>query len=132
MPPYFRLVDASADLLPCRAFEDVFAAVESGDIEAVLKTKGMAHWIKVLDEAGVPAGPINNLEEVFKDRQVLARGMKLDIPSKAAKKGTIPGVRTPIVLDGWRADSGRPSPLLGEHNEEILSSSQPAAKAGAA
>ena len=73
-----------------------------------------------LEQQQVPAGPINNLEQVFNDAQVKHRGMKVDLPSKAAKGGTIPGVRTPIVIDGWRADSGRPSPRLGEHTAEIL------------
>jgi crotonobetainyl-CoA:carnitine CoA-transferase CaiB-like acyl-CoA transferase len=73
-----------------------------------------------LEAVKVPAGPINNLEEVFADPQVIHRGMKLELPSKAAKAGTIPGVRSPIVIDGWRAASERPSPLLGEHTAEIL------------
>jgi len=73
-----------------------------------------------LEAQGVPAGPINNLEQVFNDAQVKHRGMKLDLPSKAAKKGTIPGVRTPIVIDGWHASSERASPQLGEHSAEIL------------
>jgi glutaryl-CoA transferase len=73
-----------------------------------------------LEAQSVPAGPINDLEQVFNDVQVKHRGMKLDLPSKAAKAGTIPGVRTPIVIDGWRAASERPSPLLGEHTAEIL------------
>jgi crotonobetainyl-CoA:carnitine CoA-transferase CaiB-like acyl-CoA transferase len=73
-----------------------------------------------LEAQGVPAGPINNVEQVFEDPQVIARGMKLDLPSKAAKKGSIPGVRTPIVIDGWRAASENPAPLLGQHTDEIL------------
>ncbi len=73
-----------------------------------------------LEELKVPAGPINTLEQVFNDAQVIHRGMKLDLPSTAAKGGTIPGVRTPIVLDGWHAASERPAPLLGEHTAEIL------------
>jgi crotonobetainyl-CoA:carnitine CoA-transferase CaiB-like acyl-CoA transferase len=73
-----------------------------------------------LEAQKVPAGPINNVEQVFNDPQVIARGMKLDLPSAAAKGGTIPGVRTPIVIDGWRAASERPSPRLGEHTAEIL------------
>jgi crotonobetainyl-CoA:carnitine CoA-transferase CaiB-like acyl-CoA transferase len=74
-----------------------------------------------LEAQQVPAGPINNLEQVFNDPQVAHRGMKLALKSKAAKAGTIPGVRTPIVIDGWRAASEHPSPLLGEHTAEILS-----------
>jgi glutaryl-CoA transferase len=73
-----------------------------------------------LEAQGVPAGPINDLEQVFKDPQVVHRGMKLELPSAAAKSGHIPGVRTPIVMDGWRAASERPAPRLGEHTAEIL------------
>jgi crotonobetainyl-CoA:carnitine CoA-transferase CaiB-like acyl-CoA transferase len=73
-----------------------------------------------LEQQGVPAGPINNLEQVFNDPQVIHRGMKLELPSAAAKGGTIPGVRTPIVMDGWKAASENPAPLLGEHTAEIL------------
>jgi crotonobetainyl-CoA:carnitine CoA-transferase CaiB-like acyl-CoA transferase len=73
-----------------------------------------------LEQQQVPAGPINDLEQVFNDRQVIHRGMKLQLPSAAAKSGIIPGIRTPIVIDGWKAASERPSPLLGEHSAEIL------------
>jgi len=73
-----------------------------------------------LEAQGVPAGPINDLEQVFKDPQVVHRGMQLKLPSAAAKAGSIPGVRTPIVIDGWKAASEHPSPLLGEHSSDIL------------
>jgi glutaryl-CoA transferase len=73
-----------------------------------------------LEAQQVPAGPINDLQQVFDDAQVKHRGMKIERPSKAAKAGKIPGVRSPIVIDGWRAASDRPSPLLGEHTQEIL------------
>ena len=68
----------------------------------------------------MPAGPINNLEQVFDDPQVMHRGMQLDLPSDAAKGGTIPGVRTPIMIDGAPMAAERPAPRLGEHTEEIL------------
>lgn len=79
-----------------------------------------ADLLDQLEKQGVPAGPINNLEQVFNDPQVIHRGMKLALPSSAAKAGAIPGVRTPIIIDGWKAASERPSPLLGEHTAEIL------------
>ena len=68
----------------------------------------------------MPAGPINDLEQVFSDPQVIHRGMKLELASSAAKGGKIPGVRTPIVLDGAPMASERPAPRLGEHTAEIL------------
>ena len=86
------------------------------------KTKQMKRddLLAKLEQQGVPAGPINDLEQVFNDPQVIHRGMKLELPSAAAKGGTIPGVRTPIVIDGWKAASENPAPLLGEHTAEIL------------
>jgi crotonobetainyl-CoA:carnitine CoA-transferase CaiB-like acyl-CoA transferase len=73
-----------------------------------------------LEAVGVPAGPINNLEQVFADPHVKHRGMKLDLPSADAKSGTIPGIRTPIMIDGAPMASPRPAPKLGEHTAEIL------------
>lgn len=79
-----------------------------------------SHLLEKLESLGVPAGPINDLGEVFADPQVVARGMRIDRASAAAKTGSIPGVRTPIVIDGEPAAASRPSPLLGEHTDEIL------------
>jgi crotonobetainyl-CoA:carnitine CoA-transferase CaiB-like acyl-CoA transferase len=76
--------------------------------------------LEKLEAAGVPAGPINDLEQVFSDPQVVARGMKIERPSAAAADGKIPGVRTPITLDGAPMAAEQPSPRLGEHTQEIL------------
>ncbi|HLH94211.1 MAG TPA: CaiB/BaiF CoA-transferase family protein [Xanthobacteraceae bacterium] len=73
-----------------------------------------------LEAVNVPAGPINNLADVFSDPQVVHRGMQLKLPSTAAKDGHIPGVRTPITFDGQGAAAERGSPRLGEHTQEIL------------
>jgi crotonobetainyl-CoA:carnitine CoA-transferase CaiB-like acyl-CoA transferase len=76
--------------------------------------------LQKLETVGVPAGPINDLEQVFADPQVIHRGMQIERPSAAAKTGKIPGVRTPIMIDGAPAAAERPSPRLGEHTAEIL------------
>jgi crotonobetainyl-CoA:carnitine CoA-transferase CaiB-like acyl-CoA transferase len=73
-----------------------------------------------LEAVGVPSGPINRLDQVFADPQVIARGMQINPASKAAKGGKIPGVRTPIMIDGKPMAARRPSPRLGEHTAEIL------------
>jgi len=73
-----------------------------------------------LEAVGVPAGPINTLEQVFADPQVIHRGMRVEPPSSAAKDGKIPGVRTPIVLDGQPMAAQRPAPRLGEHTKDVL------------
>jgi len=76
--------------------------------------------LEKLEAVQVPAGPINNLAQVFADPQVIHRGMRLELASPAAKGGKIPGVRTPIVVDGEPMASSRPAPRLGEHTAEIL------------
>jgi crotonobetainyl-CoA:carnitine CoA-transferase CaiB-like acyl-CoA transferase len=76
--------------------------------------------LEKLESAGIPAGPINDLEQVFADPQVIHRGMRLELKSEAAKGGTIPGLRSPIVLDETPMASDRPAPRLGEHTAEIL------------
>ncbi len=91
-----------------------------GKITAITSRMKRDDLLSQLEAVQVPAGPINNLEQVFNDPQVIHRGMQLKLPSAAAKGGTIPGVRTPVVIDGWKAASEHPSPLLGEHTAEIL------------
>jgi len=76
--------------------------------------------LEKLEAVGVPAGPINDLDQVFEDPQVRHRGMRIDPRSDAAKAGSIPGVRTPVMLDGAPMASENPAPRLGQHTEEIL------------
>ncbi len=89
-------------------------------LSALTKKFKMQDLADKLEAVGVPAGPINNLDHVFDDPHVKHRGMKLDIKSDHAKGGTIPGIRTPIIMDGKPMDSGNPSPRLGQHTAEIL------------
>jgi glutaryl-CoA transferase len=91
-----------------------------GKLSALTEKRQSADLLAKLEAVGVPAGPINNLDQVFADPHVVHRGMKLDLPSDAAKGGTIPGVRTPIILDGEPMAAPRPSPRLGEHTAEVL------------
>jgi crotonobetainyl-CoA:carnitine CoA-transferase CaiB-like acyl-CoA transferase len=91
-----------------------------GKLSALTSKMKRDDLLAALEAQGVPAGPINDVGQVFEDPQVKHRGMKLDLPRAEAKAGSIPGVRTPIVIDGWKAASEKPSPLLGEHTQEIL------------
>lgn len=89
-------------------------------LSALTAKRMRADLLAKLEVAGVPSGPINTLADVFANPQVIARGMRIDLPSAAAKDGVIPGVRTPLIFNGHVAVSNRPSPQLGEHTEEIL------------
>ena len=48
--------------------------------------------------SGVPCGPVNNLDQVFADPQVQARGMRVDVPHPTAAAGTVPLVANPIKM----------------------------------
>jgi crotonobetainyl-CoA:carnitine CoA-transferase CaiB-like acyl-CoA transferase len=89
-------------------------------LSALTKRMKSIELLDKLEAVGVPAGPINDLDQVFADPQVIHRGMRLELASDAAKDGTIPGVRTPIMIGGKPVASPRPSPRLGEHTAEIL------------
>ncbi len=70
------------------------------------------------EQNGVPAGPINTIEEMFADPQVVARGLRIDLDDAAGN--AIPGVRTPVILSETPLRYERPSPRLGEHQDEVL------------
>jgi crotonobetainyl-CoA:carnitine CoA-transferase CaiB-like acyl-CoA transferase len=89
-------------------------------LSAVTSTLTRDEILQRLDKVNVPAGPINNLDDVFADPQVLHRRMRLEFQSDAAKTGKLAGVRTPIVIGGETMASPRPAPRLGEHTTEIL------------
>jgi crotonobetainyl-CoA:carnitine CoA-transferase CaiB-like acyl-CoA transferase len=89
-------------------------------LTVLTKRMAGAEILAKLEKAGVPAGPINDLAQVFADPQVIHRQMKVEPRSAAAEGGKIPGVRTPIVIDGTPMTAERPSPQLGEHTAEIL------------
>ena len=76
-----------------------------------------AELLAALEAGGVPAGPINGLAAIFADPQIAARQLVIE---RSADGVTIPGLRTPIMLDGRATASDRPAPRLGQHTEEIL------------
>ena len=89
-------------------------------LSALTRKMSQADLLAGLEAVGVPSGPINRLDQVFSDAQVIHRGMKLSLASSEAKAGAIPGVRTPIMLDTVPMASDRAAPKLGEHTAEIL------------
>lgn len=85
--------------------------------EMVLE-KRRDEWIALLEEEGVPCGPINELDEVFANEQVRARGMEIALPHPVA--GTVKLVRSPMKLSATPATSDLAPPLLGQHTDEVL------------
>ena len=89
--------------------------------EALVAT--LAEWerdrlLPLLDAAGVPASPINNIAQMFEDPQVVARGMRMDLDDGNGNR--LPSVRSPMLMSATPPVYDRPSPRLGEHTAEIL------------
>ena len=82
--------------------------------------KSTAEWVALLEAAGVPCGPINDLAQVFADPQVLARGLRVDMANGMGS--TTPQVASPLRLSATPVDYRLAPPLLGEHTEELLQS----------
>ncbi len=91
------------------AHRDVMTSRISGATRTWSKTDLLA----ACEAKGVPAGPINNLQEVFDDPQIKAREMQMELDG-------VPSVRSPMVFSEASLSHPRPSPKLGEHTDEIL------------
>jgi crotonobetainyl-CoA:carnitine CoA-transferase CaiB-like acyl-CoA transferase len=72
-----------------------------------------ADLLAACETQGVPAGPINDLADVFADPQVIARKMRLDLDG-------VPGVRSPFTFSDADLALDRPAPKLGEHQDDVL------------
>ena len=80
--------------------------------------KTTAQWIESLEKAGVPCGPINDLQQVFADPQVQARGLRLDLPN--ALGSSTPQVASPLRLSVTPVAYRSAPPLLGQHTDSLL------------
>lgn len=80
--------------------------------------KTTAEWVAALEAVGVPCGPINDLAAVFEDPQVLARGLKVELPHALA--GAVAQVASPLRLSDTPVEYRMAPPRLGEHTASVL------------
>jgi crotonobetainyl-CoA:carnitine CoA-transferase CaiB-like acyl-CoA transferase len=90
-------------------------------VEAAMREETVAHWAAAFDAAGVPAGPINSLDDLYDDPWSVERGhhVTLDHPGV----GTYHGTGFPVHASGPGATPPAPTgppPLLGQHTAEVL------------
>jgi crotonobetainyl-CoA:carnitine CoA-transferase CaiB-like acyl-CoA transferase len=90
------------------------------ELETHFATRPVAHWVELIEGAGVPASPIYNLEQVYADPQVLARDMVVEVEHPTV--GTFKMTGIPFKLSDTPGEVYAPPPLLGQHTESILSS----------
>jgi len=89
----------------------------AAELEATLTGRPVAHWLRRLRAAGVPAAPVLTVEGVFADEHVRAVGLRAEVQHPT---GPLPQVRSPVRLSATPARLGPAPPLLGEHTEAIL------------
>ena len=89
-------------------------------LNQLFRQRSTQSWVALLEEAGVPNGPINTIAEAFEEEQVKARNIRFDLPHALA--GSVPQIASPMHFSGTPLKLERPPPLLGEHTQEILES----------
>jgi len=87
-------------------------------IEEVTTTRPSEHWYRVLEEAGVPCGVLNRIDQVLADEHVQARGFVVELPH--SKVGSVRATGSPVRLSRTPVRLEWAGPLLGEHTVEVL------------
>ncbi len=87
-------------------------------VAEVLADKTCDEWVELFVAASIPCGPVNNMQSLFADPQVLHRGMRAEVPHPTI--GTLQLAGIPIRHSETPATIRLPPPLLGEHTDEIL------------
>jgi crotonobetainyl-CoA:carnitine CoA-transferase CaiB-like acyl-CoA transferase len=89
-----------------------------GMIGERLAQRSAAEWLRLLEPAGVPCGPINDLAQVFADPQVRHRRMEVRAPHPAA--GEVRMVASPLKFSATPVEHDSAPPTLGQHTREVL------------
>jgi crotonobetainyl-CoA:carnitine CoA-transferase CaiB-like acyl-CoA transferase len=87
-------------------------------LQAVFSKRSTREWVELLEAAGVPNGPINDVAQVFEEPQVKARGIRIELEHSAA--GKLPGVASPMRFSATPLEHRLAPPLLGEHTDTVL------------
>jgi len=87
------------------------------DIQMILKTRSRDEWLEIFKQAKVPAGPVNSVDDLARDPELLARGLLYTADSNGRR---VPQVGLGIGIDGVNATYRTPPPKLGEHTGAVL------------
>ncbi|MBE0621697.1 MAG: CoA transferase [Burkholderiales bacterium] len=87
-------------------------------LQAVFAKRSTHEWVELLEKAGIPNGPINDVAQVFEEPQVKARGIKVELEHPVA--GKLPTVASPMRFSATPVEYKLAPPVLGQHTEEIL------------
>jgi crotonobetainyl-CoA:carnitine CoA-transferase CaiB-like acyl-CoA transferase len=85
-----------------------------------MQRRSSSFWIEALEQAGIPCGPVNTIEQVFADPHVVARQMKIAMPYGSSRSGQVELLGSPLKMSETPVRYRRPPPRLGEHTREVL------------
>jgi crotonobetainyl-CoA:carnitine CoA-transferase CaiB-like acyl-CoA transferase len=91
-----------------------------GILPEITRHKTQQHWVEGLAGLGVPAGPVNTLDQVFADPQVLARDMKVSMPYRGSAKGEVDLIGNPIRFSETPVEYRFAPPRAGQDSDAIL------------
>lgn len=89
-------------------------------LPGITARKTQDEWVQGLANLAVPCGPVNNLEQVFNDPQILHRGMRLSMDYPGMRNGRLELIGNPIKLSETPVDYRLPPPQVGQHTDEVL------------
>ncbi len=90
----------------------------SAILSKIFLTKEGDHWLKMLQDAGLPCAPVNTVDRIVSDPQVLHRQILVEVDHPTAGTIKVPGI--PFKLSETPGKVKSPPPLLGQHTEEVL------------
>ncbi|MGI9384536.1 MAG: CaiB/BaiF CoA transferase family protein [Methyloligellaceae bacterium] len=90
------------------------------EVQKIVRQKPSAYWIAELAAINVTCGPINTIDKVFADPQIVDREMKISMPHAAAGSGAVDLIGNPVKLSGTPVSYRMPPPMLGEHTDAVL------------
>jgi len=88
------------------------------ELETVFTTRSTESWVQLLNDAGIPAGPILDVTQMHNDEQALARDMVTDVDHPLA--GRVKTLGAPVKFHGTPGGVNRAAPTLGQHSLEVL------------
>jgi len=92
----------------------------NAEIEKITVTKSNAEWQDILDQAGVPTGPIYSIDQMFADPQVKHLGLAVPVPTESQDGRPLTVVAQPFTMSRTPSKMVAPPPDVGEHNDEVL------------
>jgi len=122
--PLFCAAIDRVDIIDDPRFEDGWSRTQNYEVlEPILtdamKTRTTREWVEELEQAGIPCGPVNTIEQAASDPQIVARDMIIDVQHPEAGKFRV--VNTPFKFSRTSYKVEQASPDLGQHTQDVLS-----------